>query len=176
MTDLQLELADEGLTDYTLYDAIDVNVIPKDARAVAGYVDGAWPTYSAVRHRFPAARAVAITVFGHASADVIDCEHGDATPDGAVAYVQRMRRIGSWAPGIYASLDAWPDLLQRLSRAGIPREHFRVWTAHWTGKPHRCSSACLRGFATVAGATQWTNSYGGQNLDVSLAWRPFFVR
>lgn len=172
----QTTLADFDIDDYLLFDSTDAAAIPETAEAIAGYVDGRWPTYAAMRTRFPHAYAVAITVTGDTAADVIDCERGDATPQQAVQWVREMRRLGHWAPGIYASVSAWPELLRLLSLGGVERDHFRCWTAHWTGRPHRCDESCQRGFLTRAGATQWTSQWRGLNVDASMAWRPFFVR
>lgn len=172
----QLDVAEGGAHDLMMYDAIDVDAIPPHAQAVAGYVDGHWPTYGELARRFPHTHRVAITVFGSPEADVIDCEAGDVSPGTAVAWATKQHHEGSWAPGIYASLSVWPELLERLRHAGLERRHYRVWTAHWTGTPHRCDADCFPGFSTRAGATQFANQWMGHNVDVSMAWPPFFVR
>jgi hypothetical protein len=176
MIEGQTSLADFDAMDYLLFDSIDPEQIPDTAEAVAGYIDGRWPTYHKVRTKFPHAFPVAITTTGNDAADVIDCERGDVDPLGAVRWVKKMRGAGRWAPGIYASLDVWPDLLALLRAQGISRDHVRIWTAHWTGTPHRCDHHCDPRFTTRAGATQWVSGWRGRNVDVSMAWRPFFVR
>jgi hypothetical protein len=60
------------------------------------------------------------------------------------------------------------SLLNTLAGAGIKRSDIRLWTAHYTFKPHRCTAACGFGFTGTADATQWTDKSLGRNLDESL--------
>lgn len=161
--------------EIALYDAVTLSNIPSSAQAVAGYVDGKWPTWDAVLQRWPKARHVSITVTGQHDADVCDCENGDLTIDDAIRWFMRKRDAGYWAPGIYGSLDTWLFLYDRLEQLGVQRSHVRVWTAHWTNRWHRCSTRCSRYFPWQADATQFSDRALDRELDVSAATTDFFV-
>lgn len=163
------------IPEVILYDSINADSIPSTAEAVAGYVDGKWATWSRIMRRFPRARHVSITVTGGSAADCCDVEKGDLSVASGVRWVERMHAEGHAAPGIYADLDAWPELLHALSSAGIHRAQYRVWTAHWTGHPHRCGDACDAEFTTVADATQFVSSPMGRAWDLSIAQTTFFT-
>lgn len=158
----------------TMYDAIDLESIPRDAQAVAGYVGGNWPTFHELAHRWPHARHLSIAVQADEDAQALDVEAGDATPAEAPAWVRRQIQRGVSPPVIYVQLSTVPQLQADLRAAGIPRASYRLWTAHWTGKPHRCSRRCLAGWHDRAGATQWTDRAEGRSLDVSSVFGPGF--
>jgi hypothetical protein len=158
-----------------MYDAIVLSNIPPDASAVAGYVDGRWPTWNGVMTRWPTARHVSITVTGGSEADVCDVEAGNVTVQGAIQWISRMKRLGHPAPGVYASLDTWAGELQDQLLRRWPRSGFRVWTAHYTYAAHRCGPRCDRRLRIPVDATQWTDRSHGRDLDESRVLTTFFT-
>jgi hypothetical protein len=155
-----------------MYDSITLNDIPVDAPAVAGYVNGKWPTYDQVVLRWPKAKHLSIAVNTSRDADCLDVEPGDATNADAPGWVHRQLARGAHRPVVYTSASNANALMDTLARAGISRSKYRLWTAHYTHTPHRCGAAC--GVRGVADATQWTNVSHGRNLDESLLAPTFF--
>lgn len=163
------------LKPVTMYDSIDLSQIPKDAAAVAGYVGGRWPTYPKVVSQFPNAEHLSIAVNATQNADTLDVENGDASNADAPAWVKRQLAKGAKKPVVYTSLSNATSLLKTLQAAGISRSQVRLWTAHYTFVPHRCSSKCGFGFSGQADATQYNDHALGKNLDASLCSPTFFV-
>jgi hypothetical protein len=157
-----------------MYDSITLTEIPDTAQAVAGYVNGRWPTYPQLASKFPHAQRLSIAVTAEADADALDIENGDATPSQAPAWVRRQAARGVKFPAVYCSVSQAAAVLRALSDAGIRRSQVRLWTAHYTGTPHRCTRACVGGFAATADATQYTDKALGKNLDASLVSDAFF--
>jgi hypothetical protein len=157
-----------------MYDSVTVGEIPTDAPAVAGYVNGKFITFPTLQHNFPRAQRLGIAVTSAADAECLDIEDGDARPDQAPAWVKRQIARGVKRPTVYAQVSSMQSVLNALAGAGITRDQVRVWTAHYTHQPHRCSPACGFGFSTVADATQWTDKSLGRNLDESLCDDSFF--
>jgi hypothetical protein len=157
-----------------MYDSVTVGEIPRSATAVAGYVNGHFVTFPSLEQRFPSAHRMSIAVSSAADAECLDVEPGDATNEVAPAWVKRQIQRGVKRPVIYTSLSNAASLLHALAGAGIKRGDIRLWTAHYTFKPHRCTPACGFGFNTTADATQWTNHSLGRNLDESLCDDSFF--
>jgi hypothetical protein len=157
-----------------MYDSVDVDAIPPDAVAVAGYTSGRWPTWVEIVQRFPRARRVSIAVNASHDADCLDIEKGDATPQEAPGWVKRQIARGVKRPKLYASVSQMPVVLAELRKAGLRRGQVLLWTAHYTGQEHICSSRCESDFTEVADATQWTSKALGRNLDQSLCNAAFF--
>jgi hypothetical protein len=159
-----------------MFDSIDLGAIPEDADAVAGYVDGRWPTFHLLASRWPRAHRLSIAVSAHSNADALDIETGDASVDEAASWVRRQHERGLSRPVLYMSISAATGVLEQLHSSGLSRSSFRLWTAHYTGRPHRCSHRCWASFHDLAGATQWTDRSHGRNLDessvYSAAWFP----
>lgn len=158
---------------FFMYDSVNLRAIPKAAVAVAGYVGGNWATYFAIPEFFPKARRTSIAVNASEDADFLDIERGDATIEEAPAWFKRQRARGKRRPGFYISVSNARALMQTLKAAGIRRWQYRLWTAHYTGRPHRCSPLCRFGFWTRADATQWSTTSG---YDVSLCAPDFLER
>lgn len=157
-----------------MYDAVTVANIPKDAPAVAGYVGGRFPTFPTLVKQFPDAHKLSIAVASNQDAECVDCEPGDVPPHLVPGWVKRQQKRGVQRPVVYASVSAMPGVLNELKANGIGRDQVRLWTAHYTFKPHLCSSKCWRGFNTTADATQWTDKSMGKSLDESLLTPTFF--
>lgn len=153
---------------FTMYDSVSIGQIPANAAAVAGYVNGRWPTFPSLASNFPHAKRLSIAVNAHADAVCLDVESGDATPDQAPAWVKRQLHRGVKKPVIYTSVSQAGWVLRELAKAGIPRSAIKLWTAHYTMKPHRCGPECGFGMPTRADATQYTDKALGKNLDASL--------
>jgi hypothetical protein len=158
----------------TMFDSVTVSQIPKDAQAVAGYVNGYWPTFPVLCKDFPHALKLSVAVNALHDADCLDVESGDATQDEAPAWVRRQIRRGIRRPVVYCSTSVAPSVLADLSKHGIGRSQIRLWTAHYTGHPHVCTSVCGNGFRDRADATQYTDKALGKNLDASLCNPDFF--
>lgn len=160
----------------TMYDAVTVSNIPRSAQAVAGYVNGKWPTFATLKKLFPKAYKLSIAVSSHADADCLDIEKYDATNEVAPAWVKRQQARGVKKPVVYTSLSNVRALLRALAAAGIHRTDVRLWTAHYTNFEHLCGPECGFDMNTRADATQWTSHALGRSLDRSLVRAGFFDR
>lgn len=153
-----------------MYDAVNVTAIPRDAEAVAGYVNGRWPTYWALVTEFPQAKKLSIAVDAFHDADCLDVERFDASPDQAPAWVKKQIARGVKRPVVYCSVAEAATVLRYLGLHGVKRDQIRLWTAHYTGRAHRCSPVCRFGLWTVADATQFSST----SVDTSLVSATFF--
>ena len=153
---------------FTMYDSIIVAELPADAAAVAGYMNGHWPTFPVLAETHPHAKRLAIAVSASVEAECLDIEKGDALATEAPAWVRRQQARGVKRPVVYTSLSQAKTVLSILNAHGISRRQVRLWTAHYTGRPHRCSPRCRFGLWTRADATQYTDKARGKNLDASL--------
>ena len=154
-----------------MFDSIDPSQIPAGQDA-AGYVDGRWRTFTALH----GPSNLSVAVFPVDDADALDVEPGDATNADAPGWVRRELGRGHWRPCLYTSVANLPALLAALATAGLTRGQVRIWTAHYTYAPHRCTHACNPQLPVdfVADATQWTDRSGGKNLDESELADDFF--
>lgn len=158
----------------TMFDAVNITAIPKDAYAVAGYVNGHWPTFAQLETAFPQAKRLSIAVTAEADADCLDIEPGDATNALAPAWFRRQKARGVALPVFYTSLSNVKALVGVLAAAGIKRDQYRLWTAHYTFTAHLCSASCGYGMPTYADATQYTDKALGRSLDASFLSTGFF--
>jgi hypothetical protein len=115
-----------------MYDAVDPNHIPKGAAIVAGYIGGAWPTFSRLALMFPNAVKVSIAVNATHDADVLDVEQGDATPAQAPEWVLRQRILGG-VPTVYCSTSVWASVVRAFEAEKVALPLW--WEAHYDGKP-----------------------------------------
>ena len=91
------------------YDSVNVDAIPKDPNAILlGYVDGKWPTWSVLRRTRPNPIILSIAVDPQHTAQVLDCEPEDATPEEAPGWSERMRGLGG-IPIVYVSAGGGPN-------------------------------------------------------------------
>ena len=143
----------------TIYDSVTVSALPADPDAIyLGYVDGAWPTFAAVKARFPNNLVLSVTTTGFTKADICDVESGDATPRIAAAGV----REGLYDT-IYSADAGMMPLVTAL--AGL---NWHWFCADWTGEEHLVPGSV---------ATQWAApGYGSPgNYDISVtngSWPP----
>lgn len=136
----------------TIYDSITVSAMPPAGPGIMylGYVDGNWPTYAAVKARFPNSVVLSVTTTGFTKADICDCESGDATPAVAAAGV----RDGLYKT-VYANRATLPELV-----AAMGNTSWHYFAADWTGKPHLVPGSV---------ATQYADPVtSGGNYDISV--------
>lgn len=159
---------------HVMFDDVNLALIPKNAEAVAGYVNGRYNTWEKVLKDFPHAKHLSIAVTANADAECLDVEQGDAIASQVPAWVVRQKKRGVKKPVVYTSVSNVPFVLRELNKAGIKRSAIKLWTAHYTGKAHLCTSKCGFGFTGKADATQWTNKALNRSLDESLVSPTFF--
>lgn len=153
---------------FTMYDTTDpATDLPQHyPPAVAGYVNGAWPSYNGLIKRYPGAKHLSIAVNAGADARCLDVETGDATPAEAPAWVRRQHARGVARPIVYANTSTMPAVIAALEADHIKRSEYLVWTAHYTGVPH---------IEPGSDATQWESvEHPGSNYDTSLC-QPWFL-
>jgi hypothetical protein len=159
-----------------MFDSVTLDAIPSDAQAVAGYVDG-YATWPRLKKLWPRAHRLSITLTDTLDADCIDVENGAATIADAAVWAVR-RASPTCRPVVYISISRVGGLLFALREVGIARQNVRIWTAHYTGRPHICTRECCTGAPPVgfeADGTQWTENALGRNLDESLLLHSFFT-
>lgn len=155
-----------------MYDSIEVDTIPADAMAAAGYVGGQWPNFESMRRAFPHAHVLSIAPEASMDAECLDVEPLDATNAQAAGWFHRQKARGITKPVVYTSASNVQALINALAAAGINRNQYLVWSAHYTYSPHICSpNVC--GYPQADG-TQWTDHALGRNLDQSLISDAFF--
>jgi hypothetical protein len=155
------------------YDSVDASRLPGDTAFMAGYVDGRWPSLAGMRRRFPHASWLSVAVQSTDDAMVLDVESGDASPVQAAGWVRRQHRAAVLRPCLYLSLARIPELERALAAAKIPRSTVRIWSAHYTGHAHICSSACGVPMEERPGATQFLSDQE-RDIDVSLSTAGWF--
>jgi hypothetical protein len=141
-----------------MFDDTTIETIPADAVAVAGYVNGAWPTFTKLVAKFPNAKHASIAATSYADADFLDVENGDATPADVPAWIARQKKLSKKLIGIYASLYTWPEIFAILKQSHIDSSSIKKWVADYTGRQH---------IPVGFDACQWTDSYDGKSLDAS---------
>jgi len=149
-----------------MYDTVTVNTVPSNPTAVAGYVGGWWPTFSALAKRFPRAKHLSIAVNSHEDADCLDIENGDASPEAAGTWAKRQKSLGKKLVVLYFSVSNKQAVERSITASGIKRSEVKFWGAHYTFVPHKES-----GFDAI----QWTDKALGRNLDASLCNWNFLV-
>lgn len=165
-----------------MFDDTSVELIPKAAKAVAGYVNGNYTTYPSVLHDFPEARHVSITVNSGGMAECLDVEPGDATNADAAAWYRRYKGAVTAnhkphkKPIFYTSTSNADSLVATLAGAGIKRGDFKLWTAHYGEGKHVCGPATCGLTHHHADATQWTSSSHSRSLDESRCQPSFWER
>lgn len=161
-----------------MYDDVNINLIPVNAKAVAGYVDGKWPTYAQLVKKFPhAPYKLSIAVFPQDNAHALDVEPGDATIADAPAWIRRQYAHGDSCPILYTSASWGQALIDACTKAGLVYgKDYLWWSAHYMvpARPHLCGPKCGFGLKQTAHATQWTNQSGGKSLDESVCTAEFF--
>jgi len=157
-----------------MYDSIDpLQFEGLSMDAAAGYVDGAWPTYSTLGDFVPPGTILlSITVFGN-QAECVDQEPGNIEVGPAAQWVAEQIQTGHYKPVVYTSASNMGNMLSALNAKGVSRSEVRLWSAHYTLEDHICApNVC--GYPEVDG-TQWTDRAHGRNLDQSTLINDFFL-
>jgi hypothetical protein len=162
-----------------MLDSITPANLPVGADAYLTYVDGKWPTHSAVKTRFPHAHILSLAVFTADNADGCDVEPGDFLPWQVGPWVKRQLARGAWRPVVYASASLMPVVLADLLVAGLHRPQVRLLSAHYGAGKHICGPAtcAYRGVPPCDG-TQWTDAAlgtGDNKIDESVLLPGFFT-
>lgn len=150
-----------------------------EVEAVAAYGNGRFANYAKAKAEFPHVPILEIDVSGEGIGNAGDFEAGDMPYAEAGRWAQGRIKAGVHRPVVYFSVGQWSAIHASLEAAGVKRGDVRLWTAHYTGEPHLCSSACGLGDAH-ADATQWgtpghlPHPYEGRNIDVSETAPNFF--
>ena len=159
----------------TMFDDVVVALMPRgDNYAYAGYVGGHFPTFAELPGRFPNHHLLSIAVSSSQDAECLDVEKGDATNDVVVAWYGRQIDRGVWRPVLYTSASNMKALEQVMFRAGVHRDEYRLWAAHYTGKAHFCSPRSCGFGLTEADGCQFTDRALGLSLDQSILAADFF--
>jgi hypothetical protein len=158
-----------------MYDSIQSN-IPSNAEAVAGYTGGHWPTFTTFQREFPqldkAGRVLSIAVTASAWGRCLDIENGDAVPSQAPGWLKTKADRTHGLPVLYTSASEVSAVVGACQGAGIQRNEYLIWSAHY-GFKHVCSpSGC--GYPQADG-TQFNDLALGRNLDESLLNDNFFA-
>ncbi len=139
-----------------MYDSTVVASLPAAAFAYAGYFNGTYANMAPLKARFPNAQLVSVTPDGEKGALYIDVEPGNVTAAAVPGFI-KAGGLGFYAsPGASGeySVQACIDV---CTAAGIARNKYRVWSAHWIGR-HICSpSTC--GYPQADG-TQYVSTAG----------------
>jgi hypothetical protein len=150
--------------------------------AIAAYGNGRFANYAAAKREFPNVPILEIDVSGQGIGNAGDFEAGDMPYNEAGRWAEGRIKAGVHRPVIYFSVGNWNAVHSSLEAAGLHIGDVRIWTAHYTGKPHLCSSQCGFGHDPNrhADATQWGTPgelpapYAGRNIDVSETSATFF--
>lgn len=154
-----------------------------EVEAIAAYGNGSFANFKAAKKEFPHAHVLEIDVNGQGIGNAGDFEVGDMAFSHAGSWAKGRIAAGVHRPVIYFSVSNWGAIMASLAAAGLKREDVRIWTAHYNGDAHLCSSSCGFGVTGHANATQWGSAqahgtlpppYAGRVIDVSKTGPGFF--
>lgn len=169
---------------FTSYDDVTASLIPSDATHCSYYATGRYANLGAIQRQCPHAKLMPVLtvpgdippfdqIVGSEHGVSIDIENTDWTPADAGPFAQKCVAAGIM-PVFYCSLSMAGEVLASLHAAGIPRDHFKLHTAHWTGQPHICTGIASAYGTVDADATQYTDQALGRSLDASLCKDNYF--
>ena len=158
------------MTDRIMGDAVNLASIPSTVSIVGVYRNGRYMADpNALNQRFPLNRYVHvwIDIDGSCpeSAQVLDVEKFDATPEQAPGWVKARRKVVHTSlPTIYCNRDTLPAVLGECAAEGlIAAEHYQLWIAtldnsdEWNGRKLRTIPGVVAvQLETVSGA--WDRS------------------
>jgi len=152
-------------------DDVDVSQFTPGAAAYAGYENGSYANMTAVRAYAASqnARSLSVTPDGDPAADVLDMEPGDASPSQFPAF---WRAKGGKDVYAYGSASWVQQIIDAASAAGIHRNQYKVWSAHYVGQ-HICGPTSC-GYSWQADGTQFSMTYQGRSLDGTVFSVSFF--
>lgn len=159
-----------------MFDDVSLNLVPRSARAIGYYADGGYANGNTAKGLFPKARKVSIAVFSNDFGDVLDIEPGDATISEAPGWYRLYKdKRPHGIPIFYTSVSNVDALVSTLAGAGISRGHYRIWSAHYSGK-HICAPDTCGLTQQHVDGTQWTSSSHERSLDESYLRVSFWER
>jgi hypothetical protein len=128
-----------------------------EVEAIAAYANGKYANYRNAKEAYPHVPMIEIDVMGEDIGDAGDFEAGAMQSSEAGRWAKNRIAAGVKRPVVYFQVSNYAAVHQSLEAAGVPPTDVRFWTAHYTGKPHLCSSACGFGHDPHqhADATQW---------------------
>jgi hypothetical protein len=118
-----------------MFDSVNWGAIPRAAVMVAGYANGRYANYVALKRRFPRAVVLGISVRGtdlHGLAHVLDIENGDATPAEFHPWAVSMADQLVHRPTAYIEASRAHEIVALAPAGSVPD----LWLADWTGEPH----------------------------------------
>lgn len=158
----------------TMFDDIDVSLLPPGATAVAGYVDGRFRNVDQVRAKFPHAQILTIAVFAQDDAECLDVEPGDATRADIFRWFKRQQARGVHRPVIYSSVVNIDAIVATMTANGFHRDSYRLWSAHYGQGKHICGPSTCKLTRVQCDGTQFTNHALARSLDESVLLPGFF--
>lgn len=174
------------MNTYLMLDDVNTALLEKyagPAHAVAGYVNGSYANWSTLVAKYAKSGKflLSIDVANKPSlgAQCLDIETYDAVIADAPGWFKTTQAAGAKAkdfryyPKLYTSASNVASLISTMTKAGIARNRYMIWSAHYTGSAHICGPKTC-GYPQ-ADATQWTSSYQGVSLDASLCYGYFFA-
>ena len=163
------------MANLLLFDDVDPSLLPAGYDAYAGYVDGRYNDFNAIRARFPRAQVLSIDVLAtNTSANCLDVEPGDATNASAVGWVKAKIAAKAKLIVLYTSASNVDALVDVLARAGIPRAAYKLWSAHYGDGEHVCGPSTCKLTKWACDGTQFTSRALGKSLDESVLNGDFF--
>ncbi len=150
-----------------MYDATNPSSIPASVPApdyAAGYIDGQWPSYTAMHNRYPSAIPASITVQGSLGAQIADVENGDLSPRGGALWAYDKLWTGV-VPCLYCSESSWPAVRAACIAADVIPSAVDWWIAGYPGSV---------GWALYPGSIgHQVNDYGSYDYSIILdGWIP----
>lgn len=174
------------MTTYLMLDDVNLTLLERyasEAHACAGYVNGGYANWNELVAKYPSGK-VLISIDTRndpsAGAQCLDIETGDAVVSDAPSWFRKTQRAGKKAndlryyPKLYTSEGNLVALVDAMTKAGVKRDAYMIWSAHYTNEPHICGPKSC-GSKVQADATQWTDAYKGVSLDASLCYGYFFA-
>lgn len=113
-----------------MFDGVTAATVPVGSWAVAGYVNGEWPSYDALVAEFPSAVHLTVSVNATGRAKILDVENGDASPAEAPRWVLDQRAAGDPYPVVYMNQATWPAVKQQFAAQQVTPPLY--WVAAYT--------------------------------------------
>lgn len=165
-------------TPTVMFDDITLSELPSGPYAYAGYVNGGFANFDALKAKFPHSVLLPIAVSANVDAECLDVETGDATIAQIFGWYSRQVHTNKvYRPVIYTQAGNLSHLYATMTANGIKRGAYRVWSAHYGAGMHICGPGTC-GFSLGGGqadGTQWTDVALGRSLDESVLLPSFFA-
>lgn len=146
---MSLVLAFDSVTAGEVARAFDNLGTPMAQRIGMGYVDGIYANVGEMASLMPGATIVGIAVHSGTNAGHMgDCESGDMTIGGLIAWVIMRRASGESNPIGYLSLAVWADARAAFAQAGVPEPQWEIAAYPGIGAM-LYTGACAHQFADV---------------------------